>query len=134
MFADDAALVTEVARWAEKAESDLRMAALALEHGGKKVPTDMVCYHAQQCIEKYLKALLTWRGIPFPRTHDITELIARLPRRDRLALTVQESEMLSRYATVTRYPGDYEPVSLTEARAAVRIARRLRKEIRPRLP
>ena len=94
----------------------------------------MVCYHAQQCIEKYLKALLTWRGIPFPRTHDITELIARLPRRDRLALTVQESEMLSRYATVTRYPGDYEPVSLTEARAAVRIARRLRKEIRPRLP
>ncbi len=34
------------------------------------------------------------------------------------------------YATVTRYPGDYEPISLTEARRAVRIARRIQREVR----
>ena len=37
-------------------------------------------------------------------------------------------------AVSTRYPGDYERIPLTEARQAVRIARRMRKHIRPLLP
>lgn len=134
MFADDEALIAEVGRWVEKAENDLRMAVLALKHGGRRLPTDMICFHAQQCVEKYLKALLTWRSLRFPRTHDIMESVARLAERDRPALTIEESETLTRYATVTRYPGDYEPLSLTEARTAVRLARRVRKHIRSRLP
>jgi HEPN domain-containing protein len=35
-----------------------------------------------------------------------------------------------KYATVTRYPGDYEPISMAEAREAVKIARRVRWEVR----
>ena len=41
---------------------------------------------------------------------------------------------LTEYATVTRYPGNYEPIPLTEARGAVRLARRVRREIRRLLP
>jgi hypothetical protein len=33
-----------------------------------------------------------------------------------------------------RYPGDYEPIPLAEARQAVQIARRVRKQIRKWLP
>jgi len=33
-------------------------------------------------------------------------------------------------ATVTRYPGDYEPISVAEAREAVKIARRVQREAR----
>jgi hypothetical protein len=35
---------------------------------------------------------------------------------------------------VMRYPGDYEPVSLAEAERAVKIARRVRTQVRQRLP
>jgi cell wall assembly regulator SMI1 len=36
--------------------------------------------------------------------------------------------------TVTRYPGDYEPITLAEARKAVTLARRVRRELRRHLP
>ena len=32
---------------------------------GKDCPTDTVCFHAQQCAEKYLKALLVLRELEF---------------------------------------------------------------------
>jgi hypothetical protein len=42
--------------------------------------------------------------------------------------------LLTRYATVTRYPGDYEPITLTEARRAVTLARRVRRQVQRLLP
>ena len=36
---------------------------------------DLVCFHAQQCIEKYLKAWLQEANLPVPRTHDLQELL-----------------------------------------------------------
>ena len=49
-------------------------------------------------------------------------------------LTPSEQVALTRYATVTRYPGDYEAILLAEARDAVKVARRVRRQIRKRLP
>ena len=134
MFADEAALVTEVHQWVEKAETDLWTAALALKHSVARHGTDVVCFHAQQCIEKYLKALLTWQSVPFPRTHDLAVVIARLPEPNRPSLTPEQTQALTRYATITRYPGDYEPITLTEARRAVTLARRVRRQLRRFLP
>ncbi|MCX6081406.1 MAG: HEPN domain-containing protein [Chloroflexi bacterium] len=37
-------------------------------------PYDAACFHAQQAIEKTLKALLAIGGQPIPRTHDLDEL------------------------------------------------------------
>jgi HEPN domain-containing protein len=34
----------------------------------------MVCYHAQQSVEKGLKAILTEKGVEFSRTHNILDL------------------------------------------------------------
>jgi HEPN domain-containing protein len=56
--------------------------------------------------------------------------MALLPPRLRPSLDDKEQDRLTEYATVTRYPGDYEPISLTEARQAVRTARRVRREVR----
>lgn len=48
--------VLEVVRgWIEKAESDLKNAAISL-NSGPDCPADTVTFHAQQCAEKYLKA------------------------------------------------------------------------------
>jgi len=122
-----------VGGWVEKAENDLKIATLALG-AGEECPADTVAFHAQQCMEKYLKAYIVSQGMDFPRTHDLEELIAVVDPRLRIGLSVEEQRRFTAYATVTRYPGDYEPISLTEARRAVAAARRVRKEIRRLLP
>jgi HEPN domain-containing protein len=119
--------------WVQKGENDLKNATHTLGMR-KDCPTDTVCFHAQQCVEKYLKAFLVLKRIDFPKTHDIKELIALLPSKFRPKLTPEEQRRLTDYATVTRYPGDYEPISLAETRRAVKIARRVRNEMRKLLP
>jgi HEPN domain-containing protein len=133
MPASDRLIVEVVREWVEKAENDLKNAALTLR-AGKEAPTDTVAFHAQQCVEKYLKALLTLRGIDSPKIHDIAELVARVGPDVLTSLSVEEQRRLTVYGTVTRYPGDYEPVSLAEARRAVALARRVRREVRRALP
>jgi HEPN domain-containing protein len=44
-----------VGEWVAKAENDLKSAAHLLTM--KDCPVDNVCFNAQQCVEKYLKAL-----------------------------------------------------------------------------
>jgi HEPN domain-containing protein len=126
-------VITVVGEWVEKAENDLKNAAHTLKMG-TDCPTDTVCFHAQQVVEKYLKALLVLRGVSFPKIHNIEELVALLPARDRPELSEAEQDRLTDYATVTRYPGDEEPISLTEARRAVRLARRVRTAVQRLLP
>ncbi|MBI4383540.1 MAG: HEPN domain-containing protein [Nitrospinae bacterium] len=120
------------AEWVKKAENDLTAASHTLTLG-EKCPTDAVCFHVQQCVEKYLKAVLVLEEIPFPKTHDIEEIVLLLPLPLRPTLTKDEQGFLTEYATGPRYPG-WGEVSLTEARRAVALARRVRKEIRAKLP
>ena len=51
-----------------------------------------------------------------------------------LKLSIEEQRRLTDYATVARYPGDYEPIQLSEAKHSLTLARRVRKEIRSFLP
>jgi HEPN domain-containing protein len=121
-----------VSEWVAKAENDLKTAALTLR-SGKECPTDTVCFHAQQVVEKYLKALLTAHGVPFPKTHNIGRLVRVLPSSSRLSLSKDEQDELTDYATGARYPG-WGEISLTDSRRAVAIALRLRRDARKLLP
>ncbi len=64
----------------------------------------------------------------------LTALMELLPSADRPDLSADEQDRMTRYVTITRYPGDYDPPTLSEARNAVKIARRIRRQIRKRLP
>jgi HEPN domain-containing protein len=119
--------------WVQKAESDLKTALLVFR-AAEEGPTEAIAFHAQQCVEKYLKALLCWEGIDFPKTHDVGQLILHLPPTTRPKLAAEEQRRLALYATVTRYPGDYNPVTMQEARRALTTARRIRAEMRKHLP
>lgn len=121
-------VLTVVREWVLKAENDLKNAAHTLLLG-KECPTDTVCFHAQQCAEKYVKALLVLDGVPFPKTHDLERLVSLVPSATRPSLTLAEQFLLTEYATGARYPG-WGEISLTEARRAVTIARRVRREAR----
>jgi len=127
------AVLTVVREWLIKADHDLTAAAQILKLG-RATPTDTVCYHAQQCVEKHLKAVLVYRSVPFPKTHDIRALMALVPPRLQPAVDAAMQDRLTRYASVTRYPGSGTDISLTAARKAVALARRVRKEVRRKLP
>ena len=118
--------------WIAKAENDLKNAAHTLTLGDE-CPTDTVCFHAQQCVEKYLKALLVMLQVEFSRTHDIETLVLLLPTELKPSLAVEQQRRLTEYATVMRYPGPYEPVTLAEAVEAVDLARQVRREMRKHL-
>ena len=118
--------------WVAKAENDLKNAVHTLTLGDE-CPTDTVCFHAQQCVEKYLKALLVMLQVEFSRTHDIETLIRLLPTELKPSLAVEQQRRLTEYATVMRYPGPYEPVTLSDATEAVDLVQQVRREIRKRL-
>ena len=64
----------DIRPWIYKAEEDYR-AALTLARKRKDPVPDNVCFSAQQCVEKYLKAFLVYHRKGFPKTHDLAELL-----------------------------------------------------------
>lgn len=104
--------------WLQRARSDLLLAKTALNTPGV-LPED-ACFHAQQSVEKALKALLIQRHVAFPRTHVLETLLDLLKAVGvDVPLAVDEAFVLTQYAVETRYPGDWEPVGREEAVAAI---------------
>lgn len=126
--------VRQVVRgWIQKAEHDLKNAEHTLTLDDASCPFDTVCFHAQQSVEKYFKALLTLKNVSFPKTHDLTELFALIPKTVPLQITMDQLAELSPYAVESRYPGEWEPLSREEADHAVDVAKQLRLVIRDHL-
>lgn len=62
------------AEWVAKAEGDFLTAGRELR--ARKAPNyDAVCFHAQQCAEKYLKAVLQDNKKNIPKIHNLIELM-----------------------------------------------------------
>ncbi len=125
---------THVAKqWIAKAEEDLLTAehTLAL---GEDCPAGVVCFHAQQCAEKYMKALLVYHDIEFPKTHDLVVLLNRLGKWSPRDVPLEDAHPLNRYSVEARYPGDWEPIELQEASEAVQMTRRIRAALRREMP
>ncbi len=101
-----------VRQWVEKAEHDL----LNIENNlaAPQIPWDTVCFHAQQCAEKYLKALLILKDVEIPKTHDLRLLLQRIPSELSLGLDIGKTLQLNRYTIEARYPGDWEPITRKE--------------------
>jgi HEPN domain-containing protein len=91
--------------WVDKAEGDFATAQRELDV--QEMPNyDAVCFHSQQCAEKYLKACLQEENIAFNRIHDLSRLLDLLlpvePKWETLRPTL---EVLTAYAVEFRYPG-----------------------------
>ena len=88
----------------------------------------------QQSAEKYLKALLVFRGIAFPKPHDLVVLSNLLGKECGLDLNIEDVHPLNRYSVEARYPGDWDPIDMPEAQEAARMARGVRDAARRLLP
>ena len=116
-----------VSEWIEKADSDYRVCAreLAVREGASP---DAICFHAQQCIEKLMKALLAHHRTKPPLTHNLThlaELVA--PLDPTVSWPVEELRFLTRVGAGFRYPG--ESADREDATKAMAICTRLREAL-----
>jgi len=120
-----------VSEWIEKAESDRRTAEREVRV--RKAPSyDAVCFHAQQCAEKYLKALLLYHQIPFRPIHDLEVLLgAIVPISPDFEAIRDALLLLNDYAVDVRYPG--AEATRDEARAAAQAMRAVRAFVRQKL-
>jgi HEPN domain-containing protein len=91
--------------WIDKAEAHYA-AALLLRRSRKKHTRDIVCFHLQQCVEKYLKARLNEAGITFPKTHDLERLLDLVVVVEPLWASLRPlMATITDYAVEARYPG-----------------------------
>ncbi len=121
-----------VKQWVEKAEEDFRTAEYLLVLK-EDCPLNPVCFHSQQCVEKYIKALLVYCSIQFPKSHDVVELLNLVPENYRPDLSIYDLAIINRYAVDTRYPGEWEIITRQEAEDSVRIAGDVRQKIKQTL-
>jgi HEPN domain-containing protein len=109
--------------WVKKAEQDY---VVAQQGRRSKVPVhDSVCFHCQQCAEKYLKGLMEDLDLSVPKTHDLETLLNALaPHHPTLRSLRRGLLFLSDFAVDVRYPG--KSASKRQAISAVRWATRIR--------
>ncbi len=107
--------MNEIAKeWVDKAESDFDAAELTLR-GGETPIIDAVCFHSQQCAEKYLKAYLQEHRVRFERRHDLIPLLELCLTIDKEFEILRESlQSLEQYGVLIRYPGLTVPVEMAE--------------------
>jgi len=118
-------IIEEVKLWIKKADADLRASKKLLDLNEEPW---LITFHAQQAIEKYLKAYLTYKQIRFKKTHDILKLLELCIKEDRDFEEIKKLDLsrFKEYATNFRYPSYYEP-SLDEAKEAIEIAEKVRE-------
>ncbi|MAF12369.1 hypothetical protein CMK11_18140 [Candidatus Poribacteria bacterium] len=117
-------------RWFEEADIDLEFAEFAMRrerHAGR------ACFHAQQCVEKEMKAFLTIVDVEAGRTHDLDALASQCATVDS-AFGAWEDRLrpLSAYAVVARYPNG-PAVHMSEAENAMAVLDEFRPFVRTRV-
>jgi HEPN domain-containing protein len=111
--------------WVRKAEADYQVAAV-LAQTRKSFP-DQICFHCQQAVEKYLKALLEELALRVEKTHELDRLLTSLlPHYSELRSLRRGLLFLTNFAVEPRYPG--ENASLRQANSSLRWAARVRDD------
>jgi HEPN domain-containing protein len=120
-----------VQEWLGKAEGDLRSARHLLIL--PQLDYFTAAFHAQQAAEKFLKAFLVRHQVPFPKTHDIQELLGLAAGVIAgLKAELGSAAMLTPFGVDFRYPGE-QIADLRTAREAVEEAQRVREVIQQHL-
>ena len=112
---------TTIERWLLKAENDLKTARTMLK--ADPPVTDVVCFHAQQCVEKCLKAFLVFADVHVKKTHYLPRLVEICRDIDSDFTELEDTAVeLTDYAVAGRYPDDWREIPIDEASEAVKNA------------
>jgi HEPN domain-containing protein len=117
--------------WLKKAEGDLRASEVMM--AADLEDWFAAAFHAQQAAEKFLKAFLVRHQIPFPKTHDISQLLDLAAKAERLLKTeLASAAQLTPFGVEFRYPGE-EVADRETAQDALQEAKRVKEAVLRRL-
>lgn len=124
-----------VREWLEEAAEDYGFAAINLEDQDQDQFFRKICFHFQQATEKYLKAFVVAKGLPFRKIHDLAELVRMCQKVDpSFGGITQEAECLTDFYVDTRYPAHWPmEIDRNEVEKAKNAAERIKLFIEEKL-
>ncbi|KKQ18681.1 MAG: HEPN domain protein [Berkelbacteria bacterium GW2011_GWA1_36_9] len=113
----------EFTDWFKKAQDDLKIVQIVLK---EKAPYWVACFHAQQAVEKSLKAAQIYFLNDFQKEHDLVLLLSSLKEKIKIESIYSECLKLSGFYVTTRYPGIKElEITLKDAVVAEKAAEKV---------
>jgi len=106
--------------WIERAKSSLEISKIAVNDN---VYYEDLCYQSQQAVEKGLKGLLIYYEFEPEFTHNIGILLDKLEKFVKIPEYIKEAINLTKYAVITRYPGEYDEITKEKYQESVNIAK-----------
>lgn len=121
-----------VTSWIESATDDELFSKSILKH--RDAPPSGVCFHSQQMAEKYMKGLVIFYKKEFPKIHDLLRLETLILEIEPLIKEIHKDlELLNRYYSETRYPGDFEEFTWEDAEKAYESAENIKNFVFSRI-
>ena len=120
-----------IRQWLFRADEDMAvinsLASQHIEHY-----TSSICFHAQQAVEKFLKAFLIYHDRDFPRTHDLDYLLEKCCEIDSAFCGI-DLKSLTDYGVSVRYPDDFYVPEVQETKDYINIAKEIKQIVEERL-
>ena len=123
--------ISESEKWIEFAENDYQAAVLLSKN--VKPLLEIVCFHCQQCAEKYLKAFIIKNNSEIKLTHNLEELLkicVKIP--DDFEFLKDNCIDLTDSAVETRYPYPFE-INLDDMNKALKDMEAIRSFVRSKI-
>lgn len=120
-----------IKNWIFRANEDIAVITNLVD-SGTEYYTSTICFHAQQAVEKFLKAFLVFHDIDFPKTHDLDFLLLECQKIDKEAFEI-DLKSLTDFGVSTRYPDDFYIPEVKETLEYRDIALEIKKIFEKRL-
>ena len=99
-----------VAEWLNHADDDIDTALLLKEMRPQHY--EIICFHCEQAVEKYLKGYLVFKDIMPPKTHDLNNLCTLCVEQDNSFSDLQpQCSYLTPFAVQPKYPNDLDIIN-----------------------
>ncbi len=109
-----------ISNWLFRAREDISVMQ-NLEQSGIEYYVSTICFHAQQAVEKYLKAYLILHDIDFPRTHDVDYLLLECQKINANQFDF-DFRSLTEFGVSVRYPDDFYIPGIEETKGYIEVA------------
>ena len=113
-------------QWLFRANEDIAVMQTLAEQSIDSY-TSTICFHCQQAVEKFLKALLVFHKIDFPKTHDVDFLLKKCSQVENLNFNNIDLKDLSDFGVDIRYPDDFYIPDISETKEYIEIALKIKK-------
>ena len=116
----------ELKQWIDLPANNLKTA----EHIAETmypVPDEIVCNLCQQAAEKYLKCFLFYKGIEYPRIHDLPKLLKLcIDISDDFTAFIKKCGFLNKYGIMPKYPNDLQIID-DDVKMSIKFAKEIQE-------